>query len=229
VAELKSVSKVYPRGDSEVRALREVTIKIRPSEFIAVVGPSGSGKSTLLHIIGLLDRPSSGEITVMGREATGMSGLELARTRNREIGFVFQAFHLLPRLTALDNVMLPLLYSGMARSRARERARQALATVGLSRRKAHKPMELSGGESQRVAIARALVTQPAIVLADEPTGNLDRKTGSEILDLFGRLHAERGATMVIVTHDPEVARRCKRHVFLEDGAVVGDEIERESR
>lgn len=222
VVVLEGVSKSYRRARSEVMALRDVSIKIMPGEFVAVTGPSGSGKSTLLHISGLLDRPSSGRVVFMGRDATFLSATELARTRNRKIGFVFQSFHLLQRLSALDNVMLPLLYGGLSRAAARAGAKEALAGVGLADRATHRPAELSGGESQRVAIARALVTRPAILLADEPTGNLDRKTGQDILDIFAKIHQERGATIAVVTHDPEVAARCRREVWLRDGLIIRD-------
>jgi len=217
VVELVEVVKSYQRGRVEVRALDGVTLLVEPGEMLAVAGPSGSGKSTLLHIMGLLDRPTSGVTRIMGRETTSLANRERARLRNRAIGFVFQSFHLLPRLTALGNVSLPLLYGGMSRRRAGERAAEALEVVGLSARSEHKPRELSGGESQRVAIARAVVTRPDVVLADEPTGNLDRKTGREVLAVLEKLNSEQNATIVVVTHDPEVAALCSRRFQLRDG------------
>jgi len=219
------VHKVYLRGETEVKALAGVSLRVMPDAFDAVIGPSGSGKSTLLHIMGLLDKPGPGEVRFKGRDVTELTSREMAGRRNREVGFVFQTFHLLPRFSALDNVMLPLLYAGLGRREASARAREALSLVGLSNRASHKPSELSGGESQRVAIARAVVNNPSLVLADEPTGNLDRKTGAEILELFEKLNRESATAVVIVTHDPEVASRCKKTVRLVDGKVHDPECE----
>lgn len=221
VVELFDVTKAYRRGTNDVVALCGVSVRIMAGEFTAVTGPSGSGKSTLLHIMGLLDRPCSGKVLFRGQDTATLTGRALASTRNSAIGFVFQSFHLLPRMSALENVMLPLLYSGKSRGKAREGAGQALDMVGLSSRAGHKPSELSGGECQRVAIARAVVMKPSIILADEPTGDLDRKTGADILSLFKKLHSEQGTTNIIVTHDPEVSGRCQRSINLVDGTIVG--------
>ena len=217
VARVEGATKVYRRGAAEVRALDGVDLDVRRGEWLAVTGPSGSGKSTLLHLLGLLDRPTSGRVLLDGRDATGLSDAETSRLRGRSIGFVFQDFHLLPEETALRNVMLPLLYAG-----ARDpvgRAREALAAMGLADRADHRPAELSGGEQQRVAIARALVKEPLLVLADEPTGNLDTATGARILDVFGELHA-RGITLVVVTHEPSVAARATRRIGMMDGRIA---------
>ncbi len=205
-----------------VQALRGVTFTIGAGEFVAIVGPNGSGKSTLLNLLGALDRPTSGTVRIDGRDIATLSGTELARLRNAAIGFVFQQFHLLARTSAVDNVALPLVYGGVGRRERAERARDALAAVGLGHRLDHQPTELSGGEQQRVAIARALVTAPRIILADEPTGNLDTTTGEEVLDLLGRLHADRGTALVVITHDPEVAGRAPRQIRLRDGLIETD-------
>jgi putative ABC transport system ATP-binding protein len=210
------IEKVYGDGARRVRALSGLDLAVRPGEFVAVCGPSGSGKSTLLHIMGLLDRPTSGRYLLGGRDVTALSDRELSLLRNRKIGFVFQGFHLLPRLTAAANVCLPLLYAG--RRDAKRAAQQALERVGLHGREHHLPGELSGGEEQRVAIARAIVKEPEIILADEPTGNLDRATGKEILDLLSEIH-RRGVTLVVITHDQAVAERAGRAVHLRDGAI----------
>jgi putative ABC transport system ATP-binding protein len=215
--EIEDVTKVYPMGDSEVRALNGATLSISAGEWVAVTGPSGSGKSTLMAILGCLDSPTSGSYRLDGIEVARMSDDELAVVRNRKIGFVFQQFNLLARTSALENVELPLLYS--TEKRRREKAKAALEVVGLGDRLDHKPNELSGGQQQRVAIARALVTQPSILMADEPTGNLDSKTGVEIMDLFRELHQQRGITVITVTHDPSVAAQAARVIKIRDGVV----------
>lgn len=217
VARLEGVRRLHRRGGSEVRALDGVDLEVRRGEWLAVTGPSGSGKSTLLHVLGLLDRPTEGRYLLEGRDTAALDDAAASRLRGRSIGFVFQDFHLLPEETALRNVMLPLLYAG-ARG-ARERAMEALRSVGLEGRVEHRPGELSGGEQQRVAIARALVKEPVLVLADEPTGNLDSATGARVLDLLAALHA-RGITLVVVTHEPEVAARAGRRVEVRDGRIA---------
>ncbi len=216
---LESVTKIYGSGPSAVEALRGVDLEIRRGEFVAVCGPSGSGKSTLLAILGLLDRPTGGRYFLDGRDVTDLSDRELSALRNRRIGFVFQSFHLLPRLSALENAMLPLLYAGA--KDARDRAREALGRVGLLGRERHRPGQLSGGEEQRVAIARALVKRPDILLADEPTGNLDSRTGEAILDLLSEIHSA-GVTLVLVTHEARVAERAERVIETLDGRIVED-------
>lgn len=220
--EAVDVTRTYGLGESEVHALRGVSLHIEPGEFAAIVGPSGSGKSTLMHLLGLLDRPTTGQIRVGGREATGLSDTELAELRNETIGFVFQAFQLLPRTSAVDNVALPLLYRGLRKSARRQRATTALESVGLGHRLTHKPSQLSGGEQQRVAIARALVGSPGLLLADEPTGNLDTKTGHEVMEILGRLNQQQDVAVVLVTHDPEVAARARRQIHMRDGLVESD-------
>ncbi|MDR1775450.1 MAG: ABC transporter ATP-binding protein [Actinomycetes bacterium] len=220
--EVRSVSKVYQISeDVQVHALREVSLAVHAGDMLAIVGPSGSGKSTLMHAIGLLDKPSSGQVLVNGTDVTDMSGNELARVRNREIGFVFQSFNLLPRTTALDNVALPLIYAGVGAGERTRRARAALERVGLGQRMDHAPSQLSGGQQQRVAIARALVTEPSIVLADEPTGNLDSKSGIEVMAFLQELNSQ-GITIVLVTHDAKVAAHAERVVTLVDGTVTSD-------
>ena len=216
---LENCAKVYGKGESAVRALAGVTLRVARGESVAVRGPSGSGKSTLLHILGLLDRATSGRYLLSGADVTGLGDRERSRIRNRTIGFVFQNFQLLPRLTALQNVSLPLLYAG--RRDARDAAREALGRVGLAGRIRHRPGALSGGEQQRVAIARALVKDPELILADEPTGNLDSRTGGQILDLLDTIHAQ-GVTLVIVTHDYKVAARAGRVIAMADGAITAD-------
>jgi putative ABC transport system ATP-binding protein len=220
--QIEQVTKVYQMGDVQVHALRGVSLTVKKGEYLAVMGASGSGKSTLMNIIGLLDRPTDGSYRIAGTEASRLGRGQLADLRNREIGFVFQQFNLLPRISARRQVELPLFYAGMPGRQGREMAEQALVLVGLSDRAGHRPEELSGGQQQRVAIARALVNRPSILLADEPTGALDTQTGAEVLDLIDELHAQ-GLTVIVVTHDPQVARRAGRVVTLSDGRVVSDE------
>ena len=219
--ELTQVSKQYRTGSLSVRALDEVSLAIRPGEYVAISGASGSGKSTLMHILGCLDVPTSGEYWLAGEDVGELSEEGLAEIRNERVGFVFQQFNLLPSLTAWRNVELPLTYAGMARAQRRERAIAALGQVGLADRVEHRPSELSGGQQQRVAIARALVSDPALVLADEPTGNLDSAATAEVLTLFDQLHAA-GRTVVVITHEAEVAARAARVIRLRDGAVLSD-------
>jgi putative ABC transport system ATP-binding protein len=221
--QLENVSKTYDAGENAVHALLGVDCAIREGEFVAVIGPSGSGKSTLMHILGCLDSPSSGKYWLDGNDVAELSARALARIRNQKIGFVFQTFNLLPRATVLKNVELPLLYAGLSRSDRREQAQAALERVGLSNRAKHRPNELSGGQRQRVAIARALVNNPSLVLADEPTGNLDQKTGSEIIDIFEGLAGQE--TILIVTHDPVIASRTGRRIKIVDGRIVNGEVE----
>jgi putative ABC transport system ATP-binding protein len=221
VIEARELTKVYGRGENRVEAVAGTNMNIESSEWIAIVGPSGSGKSTLMHLIGLLDRPTSGSYRLNGRDVSQLRGNELARARRDLIGFVFQSYNLLPRESALKNVELPMVYAGVGRKERRKRALGLLERVGLSERAHHRPPELSGGQMQRVAIARALVNGPVLLLADEPTGNLDTASGAEILDLFGELNAS-GVTVVVVTHDPEVAARAQRIVELRDGRIVSD-------
>src|ERR671912_2911599 len=213
--------KTYIMGDQEINAVSGVDIEIKRGEYVAIMGPSGSGKSTLMNLIGCLDTPSKGDYFINGHLVSSMSDDELARIRNHEIGFVFQTFNLLPRATALHNVELPLIYAGISAEERLERARQSLTAVDLEKRMHHKPNELSGGQRQRVAIARALVNNPSILLADEPTGNLDSKTGVEIMALFERLH-HRGNTIVLVTHEPDVAAYAHRTIHIRDGQVEND-------
>jgi putative ABC transport system ATP-binding protein len=219
----KNLTKIYIMGEEQVKALNGVNIEISKGEYIAIMGPSGSGKSTLMNLIGCLDTPTGGEYWLNGQLVSAMADDQLAQVRNREIGFVFQTFHLLPRYTALENVQLPLIYSNVDREERESLAERALEMVDLKDRMKHRPNELSGGQRQRVAIARALINHPAILLADEPTGNLDTHTGKEILDLFDKLHDE-GNTIVLVTHDAEVAMHAERVIRLRDGVVEEDLI-----
>lgn len=217
---MHNIVKTYQVGTSLIYAIDHVSLKISTGEMVAIMGPSGSGKSTLMHILGCLDKPDEGQYLLNGENVTQLSGDRLAEIRNRHIGFVFQSYNLIPRLSVLENVELPLLYAG--RKNVRQLASSALEAVGLAHRMLHEPNSLSGGERQRVAIARALVIDPAIILADEPTGNLDSVSGAEIMKLFKRLN-EQERTLLIVTHDSEVARYCKRTIFIRDGKIVGDE------
>jgi putative ABC transport system ATP-binding protein len=217
--QLDNVTKTYDSGENAVQALRGVNVKIERGEFLAIIGPSGSGKSTLMHILGCLDSPSSGRYWLDGEDVAEMTGKQLARIRNQKLGFVFQTFNLLPRATVLKNVELPLLYAGVDSDSRRARALEALERVGLANRAKHRPNELSGGQRQRVAIARALVNTPSLILADEPTGNLDQKTGSDIIRLFEEVAAA-GQTIILVTHDPAIAARTQRRVKIVDGLVV---------
>jgi len=219
--EVENISKTYKIGEVEVRALQDVSLTIHAGEFIAIMGPSGSGKSTLMHLLGFLDRPDSGTVRLMGRDTSRLSDEAYAFLRNRVVGFVFQQFNLMARSTALENVCLPLLYSD-DRAGDLDRSREMLARVGLSNRTGHRPNELSGGQQQRVAIARALVTKPLMILADEPTGNLDSRAGQEILGIFRELHRQ-GMTIVLVTHGEEVGKEAERVVRMHDGKIVSDE------
>ncbi len=226
--ELQDLTRIYHRGAVDVEALQGVSLAVERGEFAAVMGPSGSGKSTLMNIIGCLDRPDSGTYSLNGRDVSRMTDDELADVRNREVGFVFQTFNLLPRLSALKNVEMPMIYAGIPRAERRQRAEAALARVGLAHRLHHAPTELSGGEQQRVAIARALGNRPAMLLADEPTGNLDSRSGAEILAIVQELNTS-GMTVVMVTHDRDVAEHSGRIITLRDGRLVGDERLRHPR
>jgi len=218
---LSGITKHYAMGDEQVHALDGVDLHVAQNEYVALIGPSGSGKSTLMNLIGCLDTPTTGTYVLNGRDTSDMGEVELARVRNREIGFVFQSFHLLPRQTVLDNVCQPLVYRGLPRSERQRLAKQALEQVGLGNRLGHRPNQLSGGQRQRVAVARALVGRPAILLADEPTGNLDSRTSAEIMALFDELHRS-GQTVVVVTHEPDIAAHCRRTIRLADGKIVED-------
>jgi len=224
VIDIENITKHYVMGEETVHALRGVTLQIHRNEYLAIMGPSGSGKSTLMNMLGCLDTPSSGRYEFNGKDVSAMDDDELAAIRNREIGFVFQTFNLLPRSTSLRNVELPLIYAGIDPETREERAAQVLRDVGLGDRLQHKPNELSGGQRQRVAIARALVNNPSIILADEPTGNLDSKTGEEIMALLENLY-QLGNTIILVTHEPDIARHARRTVHLRDGLVESDELE----
>jgi len=219
--ELDGLEKSYTTGATEVRALRGVDLRIEQGEFVAIMGPSGSGKTTMMEILGCLSSPTGGSYRLRGQAVQSIAPPALARLRGREIGFVFQSFNLLPRISALENVELPLAYCGVPRRERRERARQALERVGLGERASHRPAELSGGERQRVAIARALVNHPSLVLADEPTGNLDSDTGREIMALLRSVHRD-GNTVVIVTHDPAIGREAERRITIRDGRIASD-------
>ncbi|MCP4441167.1 MAG: ABC transporter ATP-binding protein [Aureispira sp.] len=221
VISIKDIKKVYRMGDQEVHALRSVTVDIQKNEYVALMGPSGSGKSTLMNMLGCLDTPSDGSYILNGSDVSNLSDDELAEIRNKEIGFVFQTFNLIPRLSSLENVALPLVYSGMRKSKRLDRAQSVLDSVGLGDRVHHKPNELSGGQRQRVAVARALVNSPSIILADEPTGNLDSKTSIEIMALFEEIHNQ-GNTVILVTHEPDIAEHAHRIIRLRDGVIETD-------
>jgi putative ABC transport system ATP-binding protein len=223
IINIENVSRIFQVGSEEVRALDNVSLRIDKNEYVAIMGPSGSGKSTLMNILGCLDTPTSGRYDFKEIDVSDMSDNELAEIRNREIGFVFQTFNLLPRSNAFHNVELPLIYSGMSSTKRKEMAKETLIDVGLKDRMLHKPSELSGGQRQRVAIARALVTHPSIILADEPTGNLDSKTGEDIMSLFDDIH-KKGNTIILVTHEEYIAKRAARIVRLLDGRIAKDEI-----
>lgn len=227
IIEVKKLQKRYLMGDEVIDALKSIDLKVQKNEYLALMGPSGSGKSTLMNLIGCLDSPTSGEYILHGIDVSKMSDSELADVRNKEIGFVFQTFNLLPRMTALENVALPLVYAGVSKVDREERARKVLLEVGLADRMTHKPNELSGGQRQRVAIARALINNPAIILADEPTGNLDSKTSEEIMNIFKEIH-KRGNTIIVVTHEPDIAAFADRIVRLKDGYIESDQITKPS-
>jgi putative ABC transport system ATP-binding protein len=220
---IEHIAKIYEVGLEKVHALRDVSLRIDKNEYVAIMGPSGSGKSTLMNMLGCLDTPTKGKYEFTGVSVSDMDDNDLARIRNKEIGFVFQTFNLLPRSDALHNVELPLIYAGISYAERRERASKALADVGLADRIHHKPNELSGGQRQRVAVARALVTNPSIILADEPTGNLDSKTGEEIMGLFSEIH-QKGNTIILVTHEEYIAEHAARIIRLKDGLIEKDEI-----
>jgi putative ABC transport system ATP-binding protein len=223
IIRIRDLAREYRMGSERILALRGVTLDIHRNEYVAIMGPSGSGKSTMMNLLGCLDTPTAGEYWLNGEEVSRLSDDALARVRNREIGFVFQTFNLLPRATALHNVELPLVYAGIRARERRARAEAALEQVGLGNRMTHRPNELSGGQRQRVAIARALVNQPSILLADEPTGNLDSVTSEEIMEVFASLHAG-GQTVIMVTHEPDIAARAERRIVLRDGRVELDQV-----
>ena len=227
IIRIRDLAREYRMGSELILALRGVTLEIHRNEYVAIMGPSGSGKSIMMNVLGCLDTPTAGEYWLNGEEVSRLSDDALARVRNREIGFVFQTFNLLPRATALHNVELPLVYAGVRARERRDRAAAALERVGLAQRMDHRPNELSGGQRQRVAIARALVNQPSILLADEPTGNLDSVTSEEIMEVFAGLHAA-GQTVIMVTHEPDIAARAARRIVLRDGQVESDQVNREA-
>ncbi len=216
---VQDVTRTYELDGVQVAALCGVSLTVQHGDYLAIVGPSGSGKSTLMHLLGALDRPSTGRLLIAGQDVTTLSQADLARLRNEVIGFVFQSFHLLARTSALDNVGLPLIYRGVRRAERRRRAQEALRLVGLDHRLEHRPSQLSGGEQQRVAIARALVTEPSVLLADEPTGNLDSRSGQAVLELLERLNAERAVALAVVTHDATIAARARRRISMRDGVI----------
>jgi len=220
--ELRNITKTFVLGDQRVNAVNGVDLSIEKGEYISIMGPSGSGKSTLLNLIALLDRPTSGEYRFDGRDVTDLSDDELAAVRRHAIGFIFQAFHLIPRMSARQNVELPLTLAGRAPAKRLDAVDRALAATGLSDRAGHRPQELSGGERQRVAIARAIVTSPALILADEPTGNLDTASGAQVVELLESLRSDEGATLIVVTHDPNLGRRAERQIRIVDGNIVKD-------
>ena len=224
IIRLENITRIYQIGEVEVQALQGITYSLDYSEFLAIMGPSGSGKSTLMNLLGLLDRPTSGKYYLEGVDVSQLSKDEMAAIRNKRIGFVFQNFNLLSRTTALENVELPMLYANVSSKEARDKAMEALANVGLKGREHHRTNQLSGGQMQRVAIARALVNDPSIILADEPTGNLDSRTGAEIMDIFCRLNQERKITLIMVTHDPVIASYARRRLFLKDGVIIREEV-----
>ncbi len=217
--DIKNMSKIYTMGENKVYALNHINLNIKEHEFVSIIGPSGSGKSTLMNMLGCLDVPTEGTYILDGKPISKMSDDELADIRNNKIGFVFQGFNLLPKLTAIENVELPLIYQNVPAKERHERARKALASVGLEGRKDHTPNELSGGQQQRVAIARALITNPPLILADEPTGNLDSKSGKEVMEIFKKLN-EQGNTIVLITHDSDVAKQAKRIIKIQDGTLT---------
>jgi putative ABC transport system ATP-binding protein len=224
VIEAVGLVRTYRMEGVDVAALRGITLRLEAGEYAAISGPSGSGKSTLMHVLGALDRPTAGTVRIAGRDVSRLSDGELARLRNRTVGFVFQAFQLLPRTTAVENVALPLIYRGVRRAERRRRAVAALESVGLGHRLHHRPNQLSGGEQQRVAIARALVGEPKVVFADEPTGNLDTASGAEVMGLLDRLNTERRVAIVLVTHEPEVAAHARRQIRIRDGLIEHDSV-----
>lgn len=221
--QLEDIKKIYKVGETQVNALRDLSYNIKEGDFVAIMGPSGSGKSTLMNIVGCLDKPTGGKYFLEGEEVSTFDKNKLARIRNKKIGFVFQTFNLLARTTALENTELPLLYSNMSKKKMRELASKSLSIVGLEGRELHRTNQLSGGEQQRVAIARALVNNPSLILADEPTGNLDTKTGKEIMDIFKKLNEEKNITIILVTHEPELAQIARRRMHLRDGQIIKKE------
>jgi putative ABC transport system ATP-binding protein len=223
IIELQNLVKTYKVGDTEVQALRGVSYSVEEGDFVAIMGPSGSGKSTLMNIIGCLDKPTSGKYTLEGEDVSTFDKNKLARVRNQKIGFVFQTFNLLSRTSAIENVELPLLYSNVHTKQRHEMALKALESVGLKNRAHHKTNQLSGGEQQRIAIARALLNNPALILADEPTGNLDTKTSSEIMDIFTKLNVEKGITMVMVTHETDIAAYARKRIYVRDGQIIRED------